>query len=512
MDTASQSAREGSGHIDEASVRREPGLHTWLVGALAIARYHGIDLDPTTFRLDPAMPVPSPAVLVEWVREQGMWAKGVRLKWQQLLRLESTGPVLLLMKDGGAVLMTEADSTRNVVFVKEPTILGGGVAIPVDELRLSQVWEGEAVLIRPRRSESEQDLPLSFSFLSKLVLQERSILRSICFASLVITILTIVPILLVYSTVQRVVEYHSMSTLIMVTTILVVAVALDAILEHARGNLLQVISTRIDAKIQLYVFKRLLSLPLDYFERTQTGVIGQALSKIYQIREFLTGRLLTTLIDGIMLVLLLPIMFIMSPTLAWTIVAAAGLIMLIIACFLRPIRILSAKVSAAESRKFSVLVESLHGIKTVKSLALESARYSQWDEYVAQAGDLRLQAGRMALWPTTLTLPLQRYCQFGVMLLGAYLAVVSRNGAEIGSLMAFTMISMRTAAAAGELREAHPGFRGCARHHGRGAGGIEQPRRRCGALDRGLRPVFAGRDRIRWRLLHLERLHAAGAG
>ena len=125
-----------------------PACTLGLVGALAIARYHGIDLDPTTFRLDPAIPVPSPAVLVEWIREQGMWAKGVRLKWQQLLRLESTGPVLLLMKDGGAVLMTEADSSRNVIFVKEPTVAGGGVAVPVDELRLSQVWDGEVILIR----------------------------------------------------------------------------------------------------------------------------------------------------------------------------------------------------------------------------------------------------------------------------------------------------------------------------------------------------------------------------
>jgi subfamily B ATP-binding cassette protein HlyB/CyaB len=491
MDTASQSAPEGSGRIDEASVGREPGLHTWLVGALAIARYHGVDLDPTTFRLDPSVPVPSPAVLVEWVREQGMWAKGVRLKWQQLLRLESTGPVLLLMKDGGAVLMTEADSNRNVIFVKEPTIAGGGVAVPVDELRLSQVWDGEAILIRPRRGESDEDLPLSFGFLTKLVMHERSILRSVAFSSLIITFLTIIPILVVYSAIQRVIQYGSMSTLLLVAIILVVATVLDAILEHARGNLLQVVSTRIDAKIQLYVFKRLLSLPLDYFERTQAGVIGQAIGKVYQIREFITGRLLTTFIDGMMLLVLLPLMFFMSATLAWTIVAAAGLIMLIIACFLRPIRVLSGKVSAAESRKFSVLVESLHGIKTVKSLALESARYSQWDEYVAQAGDLRLQAGRLALWPTTLTIPLQRYCQFGVMLLGAYLAVVSKNDTEIGSLMAFTMISMRVASPLISFAKLMQDFEDVRATMGEAQAVLNNPPEVRG-IDRGLRPVFAG--------------------
>ncbi|MCB8878975.1 peptidase domain-containing ABC transporter [Acidisoma cellulosilytica] len=491
MDAADPHSPEGSGRINEASLSREPGLHTWLVGALAIARYHGIDLDPTTFRLDPSTPVPSPAVLIEWVREQGMWAKAVRLKWQQLLRLESAGPVMLLMKDGGAVLMVEADAARNVVFVKEPTVSGTGVAVPVDELRLSQVWEGEVVMMRPQRNDEEQDIPLSFGFLTKLVMQERSILRSVAFASLIITFLTIIPILIVYSAVQRIIEYHSMSTLLLVTIILIVATLLDAIIEHARGNLLQVASTRIDAKIQLFVFKRLLSLPLDYFERTQSGVIGQAISKVYQIREFITGRLLNTFIDASMLLILLPLMFFMQATLAWTIVAAAGLIMLVIACFLRPLRIVTGRVSAAESRKFSVLVESLHGIKTVKSLALESARYSQWDEYVAQAGDLRLQAGRLALWPATLTLPLQRYCQFGVMLLGAYIAVTTQNKAEIGSLMAFTMISMRVAGPLIGFTKLMQDFEDVRATMGEAQMVLNTPPEVRG-IDRGLRPTFAG--------------------
>ena len=421
-----------------------------------------------------------------------MWAKGVRLKWQQLLRLESTGPVLLLMKDGGAVLMTEADATRNVIFVKEPTIAAGGVAVPVDELRLSQVWEGEVVLIRPQRGDSEQDLPLGFAFLTKLVMHgaEHSPVRRIRVSDHYLPDDHPDPGRLLIGPARDPIRQHEHAVAGRVI-ILVVATVLDAILEHARGNLLQVVSTRIDAKIQLYVFKRLLSLPLDYFERTQAGVIGQAIGKVYQIREFITGRLLTTFIDGMMLLVLLPIMFFMSATLAWTIVAAAGLIMLIIACFLRPIRDPFRKVSAAESRKFSVLVESLHGIKTVKSLALESARYSQWDEYVAQAGDLRLQAGRLALWPTTLTLPLQRYCQFGVMLLGAYLAVTSKNDAEIGSLMAFTMISMRVASPLISFAKLMQDFEDVRATMGEAQAVLNNPPEVRG-IDRGLRPVFAG--------------------
>ncbi|GAB0112526.1 peptidase domain-containing ABC transporter [Acidisoma sp. C75] len=491
MDSTDPNASEGTGRIDEASLSQEQGLHSWLVGALAIARYHGVDLDPSTFRLDPSTPVPSPAVLVEWLREQGMWAKAVRIRWQQLMRMDSTGPVLLLMNDGGAVLMVDNDPVHNLIHVKEPTISGGGMTVQVDELRLSQVWGGEVVLIRPQRGEEEEETQLSFGFLARLVLKERSLLRSVAFASLIITVLSIVPILVVFSAVQRVVEYGSVSTLILISIILAIAIILEAILEHARGNLLQVVSTRVDAKLQLFVFRRLLSLPLDYFERTQMGIVGQAIGKTYQLREFLTGRMLSTFIDATMLLIMLPIMFYMSAILSWTVLGAAALMVLIIACFLPAMRVLQSKVVGAESRKFSVLIESLHGIKTVKALTLEPERYRQWDEYVAQAGDLRLQAGRLALWPQTLTLPLQRYCQYGVMILGAALALMSRNQAEIGSLMAFSLISMRVASPLIGFAKLIQDFEEVRATLGEAQAVLNNPPEIRG-VDRGLRPAFAG--------------------
>ncbi len=420
---------------------KEP-MHAWLESALSIGRYHGIDLDPSTFRYGQRGDTIAPASLIEWLRESGLWAKALRVSWKQLMRMEAGPPIMLLMNDGTSVIMVEADVDRNVVYVKGAS--GSGAAVPVDELRLSQVWSGEIVLVRTQRGASEADTPLSLGFLMKLVLTERAILRSVATASLIITILTIVPILIVFTSVQRVVEYHSMSTLTLVGIVLAVAVLLDAILEHARGNLLQVVSTRIDAKIQLFVFRRLLGLPLDYFERTQSGTISHALGSIYRIRDFITGKLLTTFIDMMMLLLLLPLMFYMEPTLAWTVLAAAGLIMGIIACFLRPLRKLSGQVAAAEAKKYSIMIESIHGVRTVKSLALETSRFGQWDEEVATAGELRLRAGRLAQWPSTLTLPIQRYTQYGVMLLGAYLALRSGDAAAIGSLMAFSMIAMRT--------------------------------------------------------------------
>ena len=72
--------------------------------------------------------------------------------------------------------------------------------------------------------------------------------------------------------------------------------------------------------------------------------------------------------------------------------------------------------------------KSIAGIKTVKALALESSRSADWDRRVAEVAELNVELGAMANWPATLTLPLQRYCTYGAVTLGAYIALHSQPG------------------------------------------------------------------------------------
>ena len=155
-------------------------------------------------------------------------------------------------------------------------------------------------------------------------------------------------------------------------------------------------------RLQLHVFAKLLSLPLDFFERNQAGQTVFRLMQVYKVRDFVTGKLMGTFLDTLTLVFLLPFLFWMNATLAWMVVAAAGLVAVIIMIFLGPIGRLMGAVQAAESAKSSVMVESVQGIRTLKSLALEPQRKSEWDNRVAMAGDLRLQVGRLANWPQTM--------------------------------------------------------------------------------------------------------------
>ena len=122
-------------------------LESRLLAIEAAARFHNVELDRDELRVPKGAP-PSPAALVEWVREGGLWCRAVRMRFAQLLKVEASSPVILLLRDGSAALLTTVDQARNIVWVKDPRAPSGDPPVAVDELRLSQVWSGETLLLR----------------------------------------------------------------------------------------------------------------------------------------------------------------------------------------------------------------------------------------------------------------------------------------------------------------------------------------------------------------------------
>lgn len=436
----------------ESAVGRTPGgpaefdqVGPRLKAMLAVARYYGVELDPKEFRAASASSFPASTDLSEWARNGGMWSRAVRVRWSHLLRFQDTGPVVLLFNDGGAGLLTGASAERNLVFLKSADAPDDGQATAIDELRLSQVWTGEAVLLRQARSYVAADAPFTLGWLVELVRLESRPLRDVAIASFTLSVLTILPPLIVMTVVNKVLQFNSVSTLVLLSAIIAVVFAYETLLGHARRLIINVVGARLDTKLQLHVFSRLLRLPLDYFERHPAGETMYRLAQVYRIREFLTGKLLSTLLDLITLCVLIPVMFYINAKLAWIVIACAGAIVLIILAFLKPLRRRYLRVIEAETWKSAALGETVVGIKTVKALGLEPQRKALWDEQVAESGRARLAFGQFASWPQTLVTPIERAMVLGTMLIGAYFAMNDSSGYMVGGLFAFMMISQRVA-------------------------------------------------------------------
>ena len=94
------------------------------------ARYHGVDLNVESLRLRPDEPAPSPPVLVEWLRDAGLWARGVPMNFRQLMKVDDPAPIVLLLDDGGAAM----------VVGREPGKRNFAAARPAWRCRMTLWW------------------------------------------------------------------------------------------------------------------------------------------------------------------------------------------------------------------------------------------------------------------------------------------------------------------------------------------------------------------------------------
>ncbi len=490
-DRDSASSGVVQGRADPASSRASDPALPRLQAVVMAARYYGMELSREDYRGIETADTPTPASLAAWVQNAGMWARAVRLRWRHLMRLRESGPVVLLFNGGGAGLLVGSNAEHKVVLVRDPLAPEGEAAVAVDEMRLAEVWSGEVLLLRANRGQVEADAPFSLRWLAGLVAHERKSLRDIAIASFTLSCLTIFPPFLVMTVTDRVLTHHSYSTLELLSVVLGIFVVYETVLGFARRLIIVTIGARIDTRLNLHVFNRLVRLSLDYFERHPAGETMHKVTQIHKVREFLTGKLLTTMLDLITLLVLLPFLFFLNATLAWIVVACACCITLIILAYLRPLRAVYARVVAAETNKHAALAETIFGVKTVKALALEPARRTLWDERVAETGRWRLVFGKLSNWPQTLVTPFERFMWIGTIMLGAYLALSDETGFMVGGLFAFMMLSQRVAQPLVGLARLIEDYEEVGAAIGEAASVLNRPLE-ADAASGGLRPKFSG--------------------
>jgi ATP-binding cassette subfamily B protein len=119
---------------------------------------------------------------------------------------------------------------------------------------------------------------------------------------------------------------------------------------------------------------------------------------------------------------------------------------------------ISGLVQAAESRKGSFLVETLHGMRTVKSLALEPRRRKEWDRLVGDAVHRRYDEASISNLISTVLLPLERLMSSGVLALAVYMAISSTEQIYSGALIGFIMLASRVSSPLVELARSINGY------------------------------------------------------
>jgi len=425
------------------------GKYEGLLSALVVvARSHGLLLSTNQLVQDNQFKGDRLSVNDLWraATRAGLKAKRVHLHAEDFTKLKKALPAIVVLRTGVAMVVSNvvvnADSTH--ITLVDPANEDNGELV-LDSLGFQAAWNGELVIVKRDYDLKDEEQPFSYHFITALVFREKRMVRDLVISSFVLALFGLAPIIFWQVLNSRVMYYAAMNTFTVVCVGFAVIIAFEAAFGFFRLFLLNIIVARVDARINEYLYERLLRLPIDFFERTTVGEISHDMQEAYKIRDFMTGQLFGTVLDSMMLLFFLPVMIAYSPLLTAIVLAFCGLIVLWLIAMLPSIRRATGRLIAAQVDKGIHLYQTLAGMRTIKSLALESRQSDLWDRKTAAVARRQMELGHLSGMVQTVVRPLERLAVNGSYAFGIYLAIESRDPTYMGSLFMFLMLSQRVA-------------------------------------------------------------------
>ena len=204
--------------------------------------------------------------------------------------------------------------SNNSVIIEKDAGLDSFISNPkpqqISIKELTKGCNGTVILLKPKLKIFEESSDLNLGWLIGESFRNKSVVFQLIIVALILNIFAVVPAVFMMLVLDKVVNYEAYSTLYVITSGVVVAYIFNGILGYLKSYLLDFFSQKIEAKLSVRVFEKLVSLPMQRFHRESLG-FRRFTSQISQIKSLLTRKFSTGL-DSISLLVFVPILFLQS--------------------------------------------------------------------------------------------------------------------------------------------------------------------------------------------------------
>ncbi len=447
---SAESVRAGStDSMGSAAPNSAAPTHTSIKCLALVGRHHGVDMSVDRLIHDYSLEETEPSVkrLLRIAKDHGFKVKPTTLSWRQLKNMGHAFPAVAKLNNDNYVIMVGMreleDADGKVV---EEIAIYDPLADRHDFLFLGRKefessWNGKTILMKRQFSVLDSKQPFSLRWFIPEIARQWTAFFDVVVAALFIYLLALVVPLFFQIVIDKVLVNEATNTLRVIAVGIVIALIFDAILNYLRSYLLLHGTSKIDVRVATRTFQHMLALPMHYFERMTAGVLTKHMQQASKIREFLTGQLFLTLLDACALVVFVPILAYYSVPLCMIVLLFSAMLAATIGLLLGPYRRRLEALYIAEGDRQAMLVESIHGVQTVKALSMEPTQRKNWDEKSAQAVAMHYRVGKISITASTISKLLEKLMTVSIVYFGAQL--VFQDQMTVGALVAFNMISGR---------------------------------------------------------------------
>ncbi len=162
-----------------------------------------------------------------------------------------------------------------------------------------------------------------------------------------------------------------------------------------RSLILVTLSQSLSYQVVVNLYRHLLRLPLEWFEKRHVGDIISRFGSTQPISQLLSQGMIAGFIDGVMALLTLTLMFVYSVKLAIIGLAALAAYVTIRLAFLQALRLRNLDVITTAARENTAFIESVRGIAPLKAFGQEGNRQRLWQRSKADAVNAQIKLGRL---------------------------------------------------------------------------------------------------------------------
>ena len=396
-----------------------------------VASFHGHQIDLNTLRRDYPISLRGANLqnIMDTAGKLGFNTRPLRLELDEMTQLSA--PCILHWDMNHFVVLQKA-SEKNIT-IYDPA--QGIRTLSMDEV--STHFTGVALELSPAASfeikDERQRVP--FSAFMKSVHGLGKSMINILLISLGLQVFGIVSPFYMQLVVDEAIVSHDMNLLVILSLGFFLLALIQTAVSTLRSYVVLHLGNMLNIQMAANLFKHLLRLPLNYFEKRHIGDIVSRFGSLGRIKDLLTTGIIEACVDGLMAILTLVMMFIYSPKLALVVISSVTVYAIIRFLWYRPLKRLTEETIVAGAKENSTFIETIRAAQSIKIFSKEAHRQTIWENRYADMLNTGIKVGRLGIVYNAINSVLFGIENIIVVYLGA--TMVLNNIFSVGMLYAF---------------------------------------------------------------------------
>ncbi len=399
-----------------------------------VMAFHG--RDPKLAEVREAMGIGRDGVsaksILDTAERYGMQGRGIKVDVSQVKLLKTA--TILHWEFNHFVVFDKL--VKGGVRIVDPST--GPRDIPYNEF--SKCFTGVAIELTPtdRFTKTKPEKGRLKRYVKEL-LSERGLFSRIIMVSLFMRLVGLAMPLITGMIIDKVVPRSDYDLLYVVLVAIAGMTLFNLVAEIVRAHLLLHLRIALDTKMTLGFLDHMVSLPFNFFQRRSTGDLMMRVESNGTVRETVTSKSMSAVIDGLFVMIYAIVIFWVSPMLGAITLVMVALEALVFICA-RPTfhRLLAADLDK-QAKAHSYMVQMLGGIETLKCAGAERLGVEKWSNLYTDELNIKMQRARAGAWVDAIRGAVTAAGPMLIMTIGA--TSVMSGALTMGTMMAMNSLA-----------------------------------------------------------------------